>query len=487
MDFDLIVLGSGPAGEKGAAQAAQFGKRVAIVESYKPGGACVHTGTIPSKTLRESALYLSGLHSRGLYGVNYLVKRDISAQDLMYRRRHVVARELERIHRNLDRNRITQYVGTGRLVDANTVAVQHDAESVTLSAPHILIATGSRPHRPSDMHFELPQVYDSDTILNLEEIPKSLCIIGAGVIGCEYATMFAALGIRVVLLDGAPTFLSNLDREIAEHLLQQMMKLGVSVMLRQKVSKVEGTANKGVKITLEDGADFSVDALFVAAGRQGNTQDIGLDKVGLSPNARGHLVVNAHYQTNVPNIYAAGDVIGFPALASASMEQGRVAMLHAFDPAYTDRVALPQPFAIYTIPELSCVGETEESCKKKEIPFEIGRARYTDNARGEIIGDDSGMVKLLFHRTSLKLLGVHVLGERASELIHIGQACLSFGASIDYLEQAVFNYPTLSETYKAAAFDGLSRLARHTRSAHPTGPRDEAPHSTAGARPYVSA
>ncbi len=484
MEFDLIVLGSGPAGEKGAAQAAQLGKRVAIVESFKAGGACVHTGTIPSKTLRESALYLSGLHSRGLYGVNYLVKRDISAQDLMYRRRHVVARELERINRNLDRNRITQYVGTGHLLDKNTVEVRHADESVTLTAPILLIATGSHPNRPADMPFELPQVLDSDTILNLEAIPRSLCIVGAGVIGCEYATMFAAIGIRVVLLDNAPTFLSNIDREIAEHLLQQMMKLGVSVMLRQKVSKVEGTPNQGVKVTLAEDSDLEVDAVFIAAGRQGNTAGIGLEKVGLTPNKRGNLEVNASYQTTVPNIYAAGDVVGFPALASASMEQGRVAMLHAFDPNYRDRVALPQPFAIYTIPELSSVGETEESCKKQGIPYEVGRARYIDNARGEIIGDDSGLVKLLFHPVSLKLLGVHVLGERASELIHLGQACLSFGASIDYLEQAVFNYPTLSETYKAAAFDGLAQLARRTPGANAG--RREATIPASSSRPILA-
>jgi NAD(P) transhydrogenase len=465
MDFDLIVIGSGPAGEKGAAQAASFGKRVAIVElQSQPGGACLHTGTIPSKTLRESALYLSGLHSRGLYGVNYLVKRDISAQDLMYRRRHVVARELDRIARNFDRSRITQYLGRAEFVDKNSLMVRGNEENTTLRAKTFLIATGSRPHRPPAMPFHLPQVYDSDTILNLQQIPRSLCIIGAGVIGCEYATMFAALGIRVVLLDGAPTFLSNLDREMSDQLLNQMMKLGVSVMLRQKVAKVEGTASSnGVRLTLGDGADFTVDAVLVAAGRQGNTQEMGLENVGIEPNARGHLVVNEHYQTSAPNIYAAGDVVGFPALASTSMEQGRVAMCHAFDANYRDRVSTMLPFAIYTIPEVSSIGETEESCQKSGIPYEVGRARYTDNARGEIIGDDAGMVKLVFDRASLKLLGVHVMGERASELIHIGQACMHFGGSIEYFIQAVFNYPTLSETYKVAAYDGLSRMAR---SAH---------------------
>ncbi len=466
MDFDVIVIGSGPAGEKGAAQAASFGKRVAIVEAqHQPGGACLHTGTIPSKTLRESALYLSGLHSRGLYGVNYLVKRDISAQDLMYRRRHVVARELDRIARNFDRNRITHYIGRAELIDKNTVAVKGEHENVTLHGGTLLIATGSKPHRPADMPFHMPQVFDSDTILNLQEIPRSLCIIGAGIIGCEYATLFAALGIRVVLLDGSASFLSNIDREIAEHLLNQMMKLGVSVMLRQTVAKVEAPpAGQGVRLTLGDGADFMVDTVLVAAGRQGNTAAMGLQNVGLVPNKRGHLSVNEHYQTTVSNIYAAGDVVGFPALASTSMEQGRVAMSHAFDPNYKNRVSTMQPFAIYTIPEVSTIGETEESCKKKGIVYEVGRARYTDNARGEIIGDDSGLIKLVFDRANLKLLGVHVMGERASELIHIGQAVMHFGGSLEYFVQAVFNYPTLSETYKVAAYDGLARLARSART-----------------------
>ncbi|RYF10477.1 MAG: Si-specific NAD(P)(+) transhydrogenase, partial [Deltaproteobacteria bacterium] len=461
---------SGPAGEKGAEQAATFAKRVAIIEAEaQPGGACLHTGTIPSKTLRESALYLSGVHSRGMYGVNYLVKRDISAQDLMYRRRHVVARELDRINRNFDRSRITHYIGRAELLDAHTVLVRSDHGNITLRAETLLVATGSRPHRPATMPFDLPQVYDSDTILGLQNIPRSLCIIGAGVIGSEYATMFAALGIRVVLLDGGTAYMSNLDQEIADQLLHEMMKLGVSVMLRQKVSKVEATENKNsLNITLGDGADFVVDAVLVAAGRQGNTQDMGLEKAGVQPTPRGHLVVNQHYQTAVPNIYAAGDVIGFPALASTSMEQGRTALCHAYDPTYRDRPAALLPFGIYTIPEVSCVGESEKSCQKKNIAYEVGRARYTDNARGEIIGDDAGMVKLIFDPDKLTLLGVHVIGERASELVHIGQTCMHFGGTLEFFVQAVFNYPTLSETYKVAAYDGMARLARARRTISPS-------------------
>ena len=469
MDFDLVVVGSGPAGQKGAEQAALLGKRVAIVEAQTdPGGACLHTGTIPSKTLRESALYLSGLHSRGLYGVNYLVKRDISAQDLMYRRRHVVARELDRINRNFDRSRITYFAGRAELSDAHTVWVHGDANKCTLRCATILIASGSSPYRPPIMPFELPQVYDSDTILNMEKIPRSLCIMGAGVIGSEYATMFAALGIRVVLLDAAATYMAHLDRELADQLLNQMMKLGVSVMMRQKVAKVQATSDQAqVRITLGDDADFLVDAILVAAGRQGSTQNMGLQEVGVQTSPRGLIKVNQHFQTQVANIYAAGDVIGFPALASTSMEQGRAAMCHAYDPLYHDRTEALLPFGIYTIPEVSYVGETEQSCQNKGIAYEVGRARYTDNARGEIIGDDAGMVKLIFDRNKLTLLGVHVIGERASELVHIGQTCMHYNGTLDYFVHAVFNYPTLSETYKVAAYDGMARLARASRAVVP--------------------
>ncbi len=455
--YDLVVIGGGPAGEKGAAQAAYFGKRVAVIEDEpQPGGACVHTGTIPSKTLRESSLYLSGVRSRGLYGVNYLVKRDVSARDFMYRRHRVVEREVERIRHNLDRHRIDFIRGRGQLTDAHTVRVGDQL----LTTDYVLLATGSKPHRPDYLPFDdgLGHVYDSDTILAIETLPRSLCIIGAGVIGCEYATIFAALGIRVVLLDGNDDILPFLDREVAGLLKDEMMHLGVQLLLREKVASVR-RVDGGLEVKLGSGEDFVVDSVLFAAGRQAQSANMGLEQLGIGVNKRGQIAVNEHFQTAVPNVYAAGDVIGFPALASTSMEQGRVAVCHAFGIGYKQRVAELLPFGIYTIPEVSAVGENEETCKQKGLAYAIGRARFANNARGQIIGDERGLLKLVFAPDTLKLLGVHLIGEKASELVHIGQMCLALGGTIDAFIQNVFNYPTLSETYKYAAYDGLGRVS----------------------------
>jgi NAD(P) transhydrogenase len=454
--YDLVVIGAGPAGEKGAAQAAYFGKRVAVVEAEEqPGGACVHTGTIPSKTLRESSLYLSGVRSRGLYGVNYLVKRDVSAQDFMYRKHRVVEREVERIRHNLDRHRIDFVRGRAELTDANTVKV---SGGPTLEARFVLISTGSTPYRPDYLPFDDGHVYDSDTILAMTALPRSLCIIGAGVIGCEYATIFAALGIRVILLDGSADILPFLDRELAGLLKDEMMRLGVQLILRDKVASARRGAT-GLEVKLGSGEDFTVDSILFAAGRQGASAGLGLDKLGVQVSRRGHIEVNEHFQTAQKNVYAVGDVIGFPALASTSMEQGRVAVCHAFDIGYKQRVAELLPFGIYTIPEVSSVGETEESCLKKGLPYAVGRARFANNTRGQIIGEEGGMLKLVFAPDTLKLLGVHLIGEKASELVHIGQMCLALGGTIDAFIQNVFNYPTLAETYKYAAYDGLGRVS----------------------------
>jgi NAD(P) transhydrogenase len=469
-DYDLVVLGGGPAGEKGAAQAAYFKKRVAVVEAEeKPGGACVHTGTLPSKTLRESSLYLSGVRSRGLFGVNYLVKRDVSAQDFMYRKHRVVDREVERIRHNFDRHRIDVVHGKGELVDAHTVRVGPR----TLRTQYVLIATGSTPFRPDYLPFDDGHVYDSDTILSMEALPRSLCIIGAGVIGCEYATIFAALGIRVVLLDGSAEILPFLDKEISSLLKDEMSRLGVQLLLREKVASVKRNKD-GLAVTLGSGEDFVVDSVLFAAGRQGRSAGLGLERLGIAVNQRGQVQVNEHFQTAVPGVYAVGDVIGFPALASVSMEQGRVAVCHAFDIGYKQRVAELLPFGIYTIPEVSAVGETEESCQKKGLAYAVGRARFANNARGQIIGDEGGLLKLVFAPDTLKLLGVHLIGEKASELVHIGQMCLAFGGTIDAFIQNVFNYPTLSETYKYAAYDGLGHVsARLQREGLRTGAVNE--------------
>lgn len=457
--YDLVVIGSGPAGEKAAAQAAYFGKSVAVVEARpEPGGVCAHTGTIPSKTLRESSLYLSGVRSRGLYGVNYFIKRDISVQDFMFRRHRVVSREVERIHQNLNRHRIDFIHGRATLVDKNTVQIGKEK----IGARFILIATGSRPFHAPYLDFTDPNIFDSDSILNIDVMPRSLCIIGAGVIGCEYATIFAALGIRVVLVDPGAEILAFLDDEMTTLLQEQMQKLGVHVLLREKVSQVM-RSERTQKVSLESGNDFEVESVLFAAGRQGNTDSMGLEALGIVPNKRGQLQVNEHYQTSVPTIYAAGDVIGFPALASSSMEQGRVAACHAFDIRYKKSMSQHIPYGIYTIPEVSSVGLSEEQCKEQGLPYAVGRARYAANTRGQIIGDEDGLLKLIFDPKTLHLLGVHIIGDRASELIHIGQMCLTLGGTIDTLIQTVFNYPTLSETYKYAAYDGLGHLSKQVQ------------------------
>ena len=460
-DYDFVVLGSGPAGEKAATLAADSGKKVAIVETRaQPGGVCVHTGTIPSKTLRESSLYLSGIRSRGLYGVNYLVKHDISVQDFMYRRHQVVQREIDLIYQRCARSRIDLLPGWGEFIDPHTIVVKRPGGEEIVTSEHFLISTGSRPWHPDFLPFDDPSVYDSDTVLDMKDIPRSMTIIGSGVIGCEYSTIFAALGIRVVLMDERAQLLPFLDREIASKLHEGMMKLGIQLLQGEAVEKVKRVNDHELVIFLKSGQTFNTESLLFAAGRQGNTQNIGLDKLGLKPNKRGQLLVNEHYQTEIPTIYAAGDVIGFPSLASTSMEQGRTAVSHAFGLGEKDGVTSLLPFGIYTIPEVSAVGESEESCREKGIPYEVGKAGFGENTRGQIIGDLDGMTKLVFRPDDRKLLGVHVIGDRASELIHIGQTALHFGATIDYFVEAVFNYPTLAESYKAAAYDGLAKLKR---------------------------
>ncbi len=463
--FDLIVIGSGPAGEKGAAQAAYFAKRVALVEGAPDlGGAGVNTGTVPSKTLRETALYFSGLGQRGLYGVDYSIRQDISVRDFMYREREVVRTLRGLIEANLGRHRVEIVRGRAAFLDPHTIRVRAGsaAEGVpserVLTAPVILIATGSYPHWPEGIPRD-GRLYDSDTILRMDRIPRSMVVVGAGVIGCEYATMFRAMGIEVTLVGGSDRLLPFLDHELSERLRLQMELLGLDVVLNDVVKEtlLEGEA---VGLRLRSGEWLESESVLFATGRLGATAELDLEKAGLEAGRRGHLTVNEHYQTAVSHIYAAGDVIGFPALASTSMEQARVAMCHAFDLKYKQRVSSLLPMAVYTIPEIAAVGETEESCREKGIAYGVGRAYYAGNSRGQIIGDMSGLVKLVFARDGLKLLGVHILGEMASELVHVGQSCLHFGGTIDDFIQSVFNYPTLGETYKYAAYDGLQNLAR---------------------------
>ncbi len=433
-NLDLIVIGCGPAGEKAGAQAAYFGKRVAIIDRAEyMGGSCINTGTVPSKTLRESALYFSGLKQRGLYGIDYSLKENLTVHDFMHHEREVVEMERRRILKNLALHHIELVRGQAEFLDPHTLAVSGAQGTRRLKGEVILISTGSKPHRPSEIAFDDIHTFDSDTFLQMDRIPKSLAVIGGGVIGCEYASIFKALGVDVTLVDGRDRLLPFLDNEISDRLRDRLAALGMH---------------------------FWFNELF-AAGRRAAVDGLALEKAGLAINDRGYIPVDEHYRTVVPHIYAAGDVIGFPALASTSMEQGRVAVCHAFGLKYKERVASLLPMGIYTIPEISAAGETEESCKEKRIDYVVGRALYANNARGHIAGDTAGLLKLIFSRTDKKLLGVSIIGENATELIHVGMMVLDNGLTIDEFIEQVFNYPTLSELYKYAAYDGLGNLAGH--------------------------
>ena len=461
--YDLVVIGSGPAGEKGAAQAAYFGRRVAIVEREPvPGGACVNTGTVPSKTLRESALHLSGFRQRGFRGaVDDMMKNDVTVTDLMYRKQIVVENEWKQINENLERHKVDRYRGTARLLSTDRVEVRHEGRATILDTDIILIATGSSPYRPPDVPFDDDSICDSDTILKIHDIPRTMAVVGAGVIGCEYASIFGALGVQVHLIDGRTSLLPHVDREIVDVLVSEMQnRLNVKMHLGCDVEKISREGHHEVTVRLKNGSVLQVETLLYAAGRVSNTADLNLESAGVQTGARGLLTVNDKYQTTAKNIYAAGDVIGFPALASTSMEQARVAMVHAFDLKYKTSVAATLPYGIYTIPEVAMIGLTEDFCRQKGQAFAVGRAYFRNNARGQIIGDDSGMIKLVFEPGDLRLMGVHIIGENASELLHIGMTVMQFSGTINAFIDSVFNFPTLGEAYKYAAYDGLGNVAR---------------------------
>jgi len=460
--YDLIVIGAGPAGEKGAAQAAYFGKRVALIErAPHPGGAGINTGTVPSKTLRETALYFSGLGQHGLYGVDFHVKSNLTVKDFMYREQEVVRSLRQVVTENIVRHKIQLFRGHASFEDAHTVRVtREDAPDRLLTGDVILVATGSVPTRHKDIPFTDQRIHDSDEILEMVNLPRTMAVVGAGVIGCEYTTIFAALGIKTSLIDGRDRLLGFLDAEVAEQLKTQMGLLGVDLRLKENVARYIPEAD-GVRLELKSGASLLVDQVLVAAGRVANVRTLGIDRAGLAVNERGLITVNESYQTSVPHIYAAGDVIGFPALASTSMEQARVAMVQAFDlPKYKTRVAPIFPLAVYTIPEISMAGETEETCKQKNIEYCIGRAFYRTNARGQISGDLGGEIKLVFRYPDKLLLGVHIIGVAAAELVHVGLIALQTECTIDMFVNTVFNYPSLSDVYKYAAYDGLGAVQR---------------------------
>jgi len=458
--YDLVVIGSGPAGEKAAAQAAYFGKKVSVIERGEwLGGVCVNTGTIPSKCLREAALYYSGLLQRGLYGIDYSLREGLTVREWMHRKDVVVELERKKVKENLLLHRTDFIRGTARFEDPHTLAVaKSDGGTERVSGNVVLIATGSRPNRPPGIPFDGHHIFDSDTILDMDRIPKSMIVVGGGVIGCEYASIFTALGVKVTLVDGRDRLLSFLDSEVSQRLGERLTALGLQLVPKERPASAE-KCEGGVRVTLQSGKVLEAETALFSTGRNGVVEGLGLEKAGVELNKYGLIKVNDFFQTSVPNIYAAGDVIGFPALASTSMEQGRVAMCHAFRLAYKQRVPEMLPLGIYTIPEISALGETEESCKTKGILYEVGRAHYANNARGQIIGDMTGVLKLIFRRTDRLLLGVHVIGEGATDLVHIGMMTMEFGGRLDNLIDSVFNYPTLSETYKAAAYDGLGNLA----------------------------
>jgi NAD(P) transhydrogenase len=456
--FEVLVLGSGPGGQKAAIAAAKLGHDVAVVERRDMvGGVCINTGTIPSKTLREAVLHLTGIPHRELYGSSYRVKDEITVTDLAARTQHVVGREIDVVRSQLARNRVSLVHGTARFRDPHTVVVTDDTgQERQLGADKIIVATGTRPARPDTVDFDGTTIVDSDGIINLQQMPRSLVVVGAGIIGIEYASMFAALGAKVTVVERRERMLEFCDLEVVEALKYHLRDLAVTFRFSEEVASVERHP-RGAVAVLESGKKIAADTVMYSAGRQGTAGELGLEKAGLAADDRGRMQVDEHYRTAVPHIYAVGDVIGFPALASTSMEQGRLAAHHACDEPVRGMPQL-QPIGIYTIPEISFIGRTEDELTRERVPFEVGIARYRELARGQIIGDSYGMLKLLVSPDDRRLLGVHVFGTGATELVHIGQAVMGCEGTVDYLVDTVFNYPTLAESYKVAALDAMNKI-----------------------------
>lgn len=458
--FDFVVIGSGPAGQRAAIQAAKFGKKVAIVDRRASvGGVCLHTGTIPSKTLREAVLYLSGWEQRGLYGQDYRLKTDLTIEDLKRRLSITIEREAEVINHQLARNGVTVLQGSARFTDPHHLVVtSSQGKTQDMHADFFLIATGTHPVRPEGIPFDNRTVLDSDDLLRLERLPRSLTVVGAGVIGIEYASIFSALDIEVTVIDGRDSILPFLDREVIEEFIHLMRERGVVLRLGEDVAGI--SEENGQAVTrLKSGKRVRSDVVLFAAGRSGSINALQLDNAGVTYDQRHLVTVDENFRTSVPHIYAAGDVIGFPSLASTSMEQGRLVACHAFGHPIVSR-SESLPFGVYAVPEMSMVGMTEQELVKKGIAYETGTARLRETARGQIMGLNHGLLKLLIGLDDRRLLGVHILGEGATELIHIGQAVLALGGTLDYFLTTVFNYPTLTEAYKVAALDAWNRLEK---------------------------
>jgi NAD(P) transhydrogenase len=459
LEYDLVVIGSGPGGQKAAIAAAKLGKSVAVVErGMHLGGVCVNTGTIPSKTLREAVVYLTGMSQRELYGASYRVKDKITPADLLSRTQHVIGKEVDVVRSQLMRNRVELYTGHGRFADEHTIVVEdiQRGDQTTISGRYVVIATGTKPARPPGVEFDEERVLDSDGILDLKALPTSMVVVGAGVIGIEYASMFAALGCKVTVVEKRDSMLDFCDPEIVEALRFHLRDLAVTFRFGEEVTAVDVGA-AGTVTTLASGKQIPADTVMYSAGRQGQTEKLDLPAAGLEADNRGRIFVDDNYQTKVDHIYAVGDVIGFPALAATSMDQGRLAAYHAFGEPCKGMTEL-QPIGIYSIPEVSYVGASEVDLTKDSIPYEVGVSRYRELARGQIAGDSYGMLKLLVSTEDLKLLGVHIFGTNATEMVHIGQAVMGCGGTVEYLVDAVFNYPTFSEAYKVAALDVMNKL-----------------------------
>ncbi len=455
--FDLVVIGSGPAGQKGAFAAAKLGKRVAIIEQSPNtiGGVCLHSGTIPSKTLREAILHLTGFRQRGVYQEQFRAKRHITMDDLRRKLNRVIQTEVEVLYEQFERNGITVYTGNAQFVDPHRIQVQSPNREEILHADKVLIACGTRPARPAHIPFDGKAIFDSDEFLLIEKIPRSMIVIGAGVIGIEYAIMFAILGVEVTVVDGRTNVLDFCDSEIIETLLFNCRMLNMRFRLGESVNTVIRRSDGQVAVRLESQKHLVAESALFSVGRDGWCDRLNLEAANLKANSRGRLDIN-NFQTSVPHIYAAGDVVGFPSLASTSMEQGRRAALQAFGQATKPLEDLP--YGLFTIPEVSMVGKNEQQLTAERVPYEVGLARYNEIARGKIIGDETGMLKILFHRQTRKILGVHCIGELATEIVHIGQTVMNLGGTVDYFCNTVFNYPTMAECYRVAAFNGLNRL-----------------------------
>jgi NAD(P) transhydrogenase len=455
-------VGSGPSGQRAAVAASKLKKRVAIIESRSVvGGVCVNTGTIPSKTMREAVLHLSGYNYRNVYGMNYRVKEKITMADLAFRVQGVIKTEVDVTEAQLSRNGIDVIHGLAHFSDARTLRVEGAGMDATLESDRIILAVGTKPASSERVPINGTSIVNSDLIMDIPKLPRTLIVVGGGVIGVEYACMFAILGVRVTLIEKRNRLLEFADQEIVETLSYHLRDSRVTMRLGEELESVEELPDGTVVANLQSHKKVSGDALLYAVGRQGNIDDLNLEAAGLKADSRGRIPVDENFRTNVPSIYAVGDVIGFPSLASVSMEQGRIAVARAFNDMSTLSNPSFYPYGIYTIPEISFIGKTEEQLTEEDVPYEVGMAYYRETARGQIRGDTTGRLKLIFNRDTRKVLGVHIIGEGASELVHIGQAVMTLGGTVDYFIETVFNYPTLAECYKVAAFNGMGRLHRY--------------------------